>query len=43
MYMTEKQKNDYIFKVRWIEDAMKHGKMTRKEAENYWYNQEYWY
>ena len=22
MYMTEKQKDDYIYKVKWIEDAM---------------------
>ena len=43
MYMTEKQKDDFIFKVNWIEDAMKYGKMTREEAENSWYDQEYSY
>ena len=43
MYMTEKQKDDYIFKKEWIEDAMKHGEMTRREAENLWYDQEWWY
>ena len=39
MYMTEKEKEDYIFKKEWIEDAMYHGKMTREEAENYWHSQ----
>mgnify|MGYP003637318736 FL=1 len=38
-----KEKENYIFKVKWIEDAMKHGKKTREEAENSWYDQEYSY
>ena len=41
MYMTEKE--NYIFKKQWIEDAMEHGKETREEAENSWYAQEYSY
>ena len=29
------------FKSDWIADAMRHGKMTREEAEDYWDKQEY--
>ena len=29
------------FKLEWLEDAMKHGKMTRAEAEYCWNQQEY--
>ena len=29
------------FKLEWIEDAMKHGKMTRAEAEYCWNQQDY--
>ena len=43
MYMTKKEKEDYTFKKKWIEDAIEHGKMTREEAENDWYDQEYSY